>query len=381
MPAAGGAEFENILVGVFRKKGWRVRRRPAAGDMQADLLVDDGEKKYVVELKSASEARRDRLVPLLSQAILQAQAISRRFPEPAAPLAVVAAGRIPASVVDHLKQFAERNAPDVAIGIIDANGFRSFVGPGLEALDAASSRSAPGEILLSRRLPDLFSDANQWMLKILLGQKLPESLMSVPRAPIRNASQLAHAANVSIMSASRLVNHLKSRGFLEESDDHLGLVRIEELLEEWISANRHAAKQIPARWIIKGGPEQLLANLRNYNPPPECCLGLFAAANVLGLGFVHGAPQHIYLERVTLDSLNRLGLLVGESDRPPDVYIRVPVNRKAVFQPVVKRDGIPVADILQVWLDVSAHPVRGRGREQALEITRQVLTPLLRKYQ
>src|SRR5260221_8870244 len=117
-----GAEFERIVAAAFRKAGWRVRGRPAAGDMRADLVVDDGANKYVIEVKSASEGRRDRLIPLLSQAILQAQAFARQFPERAVPLAVVAARRVPASVADHIKQFAARHAPEVAIGVIDAEG-------------------------------------------------------------------------------------------------------------------------------------------------------------------------------------------------------------------------------------------------------------------
>jgi hypothetical protein len=41
------------------------------------------------------------------------------------------------------------------------------------------------------------------------------------------------------------------------------------------------------------------------------------------------------------------------------------------------RDGLPLSDVLQVWLDVSAHPAR--GREQAAEIRRQALAPLFVK--
>lgn len=382
MPAAQGTEFESILARAFRKRGWRVRRHPAAGDVQPDLVVDDGDQKYVVELKVASEARRDRLIPLLSQAILQAQAFARRFPEPVAPLAVIAADRIPASVTDHLKLFAEHNAPDVAIGIMDADGLRSFVGPGLEGLDAEPSRSSVAEISSPNRPPDLFSDLNQLMLKILLGQKLPEDLIHVPRVPIRNASHLARAADASVMSASRLVNQLTNYGFLDAHDEQLQLVRVDELLEQWRSASRHAAKEVPARWMVKGGADQLHEALEKYashpmQNEPQCGLGLFAAADALGLGFVRGAPQHIYLARLTLDSLTRLGLLVGESERPPDLYIRVPANWRAVFRPMVKRDRIPVADVLQIWLDVSSHPVR--GREQAREIERRVLKPMLAK--
>jgi hypothetical protein len=83
------------------------------------------------------------------------------------------------------------------------------------------------------------------------------------------------------------------------------------------------------------------------------------------------------LESVTLDSLNRLGLMVDRSDRDADVYIRIAVNREAIFRSSVRPDGFPVSDILQVWLDVSTHPAR--GREQAREIWRRVLKPVFGK--
>jgi len=380
--AQAGADFENILAEAFKKAGWRVRRHPAAGDMRADLVVDDGARKYIIEVKSAAEGRRDRLIPLLSQAILQAQAFARQFSERAAPLAVVAARRVPESVADHIKQFAERHAPEVAVGVIDAEGFRSFLGPGLGGLDAKPSLHAASRIVSPQHLPDLFSDLNQWMLKILIGQRLPASLIEIPREPIRNASQLAEAAKVSVMSASRLVNQLTSRGFLDESDQRLQVVRVEELLEWWASSNREAAKEIPAHWILKGGKDQLLAAVRQYTSgqihnQPRCCLGLFAAADALGFGFVHGVPPHIYLERLTLDSLNRLGLVVDQSNRPADVYLRIPVNREAIFRASVVHQGIPASDVLQLWLDVTTHPAR--GREQAREIERRVLKPLFGK--
>jgi hypothetical protein len=39
-------------------------------------------------------------------------------------------------------------------------------------------------------------------------------------------------------------------------------------------------------------------------------------------------------------------------------------------------DGVRVSDPLQVWLDVSPHPAR--GREQADLIFRQVIKPMIR---
>jgi hypothetical protein len=387
MLAGRAPDFRRILANLFRKGGWRVLRQPAAPDMRADLVVQAGKNRYVVEVKAASESRRDRLIPLLSQAILEAQASARRLPSLVAPLAVVASRRVPESVAQHLKRFAEQNAPGVAVGVIDSDGFRWFAGVGLEALNARPSRNAPRPMVPPQRVPNLFSDLNQWMLKILLGQRLPERLISVPRRQIRNASQLAEAAResgmgVSGMSASRFVNQLADRGFLDKGEEELKIVRVEELLELWIADNRSAANEIPARWIIKGGPTQLLAALREYasrkvhNQPP-CCLGLFAAADALGLGFVRGAVPHIYLERLNLDSMTRLGLDFSKSNRPADVMVRIPANPKAVFGALVKPEGIPVSDVLQVWLDVSTHP--GRGREQAREIRRRALSALFQK--
>jgi Holliday junction resolvase len=394
-------EFERILAQIFRQAGWRVQRSPRAGDMQADLLIEGGARRYVVELKNASEGRRDRLVPLLSQAILQVQSFARLFPEPAAPLAVVAARHVAASVAEQLKQFAGRHAPDVAVGVIDAEGFRSFAGPGLEGLEAnphrrAARHAAPAlerVVQGSQRVPDLFSDLNQWMLKVLLGQHLPESLISVPRAPIRNGSQLAVAARVSVMSASRFVNQLTCDGFLDEHSEYLQIVRAEELLERWVSARRGISRDVPARWIIKKSEKQLFAGVARYaaesnaglqrksprnsrirRPAPRCCIGLFAAADALGLGFVRGVSPHLYLERLDLDILRELGLSVEESGHRADLYIRVPSNREAIFRAAVWCEGLPVSDVVQVWLDTSTHPAR--GREQVDQIRRHALGPL-----
>jgi hypothetical protein len=373
-------EFEQILADAFKKAGLRVKRPASTVDEGADLVFEKDGTKYLVQLKVSSEGRSDRLIPLLSQAILQAHAYTQQN-RGAAPIAVVASRHIPAAVASQIREFARRYAPEVGVGVIDSEGLRSFIGFGLEALDAKPSRLRDSEVARAPRRPDLFSDLNQWMLKVLIGQRLPETLIEVPRDPVRNASQLANLASVSIMSASRFVNQLSERKFLHSRDDLLQIARVDELLDLWISANRDAADEVPARWIIKKGPDQLKSALRDYAAPhpsrsvikrvPRCCLALFAAADALGYGFVHGVPAHIYLESLTLDALGRLGLAVDPSGRPADVYIRKPANREAVFRACVTREGVPVSDILQVWLDASTHPAR--GKEQAREIRQRVL--------
>jgi hypothetical protein len=64
-----------------------------------------------------------------------------------------------------------------------------------------------------------------------------------------------------------------------------------------------------------------------------------------------------------------------EPGQPPDVYVRIPSAPQSVFRGAVRRDDVLASDILQVWLDVTDHPARGRA--QALEIERKVLHQLV----
>lgn len=372
------AQLESLVEGIFRKNAWKVRRHPSSQDTCADFVIERGKKKYVVEMKSAAEGRRDRLIPLLSQAILEAQGLARQS-DNASPLAIVGAKRVPVSVADHIRQFAERYAPGVAVGVIDLEGLRFFVGPELEGLNARPSKKA---VLSSSPRPDLFSDLNQWMLKILLGQNLPQELIAVPRGLIRNASQLAIVANVSVMSASRFVHQLADEGFLDDSGENLRIARADELLERWVAANRKMARDVSAHWILKKDQKQFFADVAEYaakSNRQRLCVGLFSAADALGLGFVHGISPHIYLESLNPDVLQKLGLSVlKDSGYRADVLIRIPAYREAVFRAAVIRDGLPVSDVLQIWLDASIHPAR--GIEQASEIRRRVLKPLFEKH-
>ena len=376
-------EFEALVANLFRQHGWRVKREPLLDGKTADLSVARGDQRYVIEIKCASEGRPDRLVPLLSQAILQARAYAQASPESAAPLAVVAAPAISPSAANNLLGFLAQFAPEVAVGILDREGFRYFVGPGLEKLNAAPPRRAHRQKLAAPESTYLFSDLNQWMLKVLLGPLLPEDLLHAPRREYLNASELAAAAEVSVMSAFRFVRQLKQEGFLDDHDEPLRLVRRKELLRRWQAANLRGAPELPLRWIIPiKSPRQLSAALHSYRvqsdvrnePVPRTCLGLFAAAESLGFSFVHGVPPYFYLESLDREVLSRIGLSPEGAEQKPDVYVRIPAFRESVFRAVVVRDGVPVADILQVWLDVSSHPARGES--QANEIRHRVLAPI-----
>jgi hypothetical protein len=379
-------EYLALLADLFEQNGWRVKASPRFGHKEADLLVSREDSRYIVELKVASEGRRDRLVPLLALAILQARAIAEASPQPAAPLAIIAAPVVSPSIVRSLQEFLAENAPDAAAGIFDREGFRFFVGPGLEGLNAPVPSRVRRQHHPSPESAHLFSDLNQWMLKVLLAPHLSEELLRAPRGEYRNASQLAEAAQVSMMSAFRFVRQLRQEDFLDSDSQILRLVRREELMHHWQAAHLRPAPELPLRWIVPVKNErQLPAALHAYSvhpglkrqPAPRACLGLFAAAESLGFGFVHGVPPYFYLESLDREVLHRMGLSPERAEHAPDVYVRVPVFRESVFRGAVEREGVPVADILQVWLDVGSHPARGAA--QAEQIRRRVLAPILEK--
>lgn len=345
--------------------------KEAEAAVRAILQRAKAVRKYSLRVRVASEGRSDRLVPLLAQAILEAASAGKR------PLAVVAAPRIAPPVAEQLLRFASEHARGAAIGIVDLEGLRHFTSPELAKFNLGPARRRVKRAA-QPPLPDLFSDLNQWLLKILLGQALPEDLITVPRELPRNAAHLARLAGVSVMTASRCVKQLASQGFLDDDGEHLQVVRIPELLDQWMAANRNNARIVAARWRLARGREQLVQSLRNFDfNSGRCCGALFFAAGALGFPMVHGVPPSLYLDSLRPQALARLGVTTEPSNRPPDLYIRVPSHPEAIFRASVQRSGVPVTDILQTWLDVAADPAR--GREQADEIRRRALKPLFKR--
>jgi hypothetical protein len=365
-PAASERErsAESRLAALFERVGWQVRRHTNAPGR--DLVVRRKGVEYAVEVKAAPEGRSDRLVPLFAQAVLQAaHAATGR----SAPLAVVAAPRISRRAAEQVMAFAQRYAPDAAAGVIDFEGFAIFRGPHLEELNA-EGKEFPASVRQSvRDSGALFSDLNQWMLKVLLAPEFPDALLASPRGQYRNASQLAGAANVSVMSAFRFVQHLEREGYLHESASHLHLVRREDLFSRWQALSARSPREVPMRFLLPGDTQ---AQLRRMVTSVPACLALFAAADALRLGFVSGVPPYVYVQRVRPeDLLAWRSLRACSPGEPPHIIIRQAPAPQSVFRGLVRPEGVAACDVLQLWLDVAAHP--SRGREQAEVIRKRVL--------
>ena len=363
-----GLRAKGLLVKAFQKAGWKVDRQPANGPHRPDMVVRRDQVAYSVEVKETAEGRADRLVPLWAQAWLQA---SRSAAPGCPPLAVVAAPKINRRAAERVLRFAAEYAPLGAAGVIDFEGLRLFRGSDLEELAASPATARVRQE--QRPQVNLFSDLNQWMLKVLLAPELPERLLSAPRSQYRNASQLAKAAAVSVMSAFRFLDQLRSDGYLDEGAPVVRLVRRDDLFSQWQAAAAiRSAREIPIRLLIRGDVRE---ELRRRAGAGQFCLGLFAAADALGLGLVQGVPPHIYVRTLHRRSPIWKGFVPSTSSERPDAILRQASAPESVFRGSVVANGIPVSDVLQVWLDASVHP--SRGAEQADLIRRRILARII----
>lgn len=356
---------EAHLTDIFKKAGWSVSTQRHS-DTAPDMLIERNGIKYAIQIKIVSEARGDRVLPIWSQAYLETKYAAKNDQN---PLPIILAPRIGRNLAMQLLDHAAKYAPDAAIGVLDTQGLRIFRGSGLDGLDseAAQNRKLPAG--KSPTPVNLFSDLNQWMLKVLLAAELPENLLTAPRDNYRNASDLSKSAKVSVMTAFRFIEQLDQENYLDRSAAGLKLVRRRSLFERWQSASRITALEIPIRYILRRTPEKEIERILFSN---TCCLGLFAAADKLNVGFVKGVPPIIYVPKLTEECLMSIGnIRPAEKHEQADVILRQSATPKSVFRGLVKVGKIPVSDILQIWLDTSSHPTR--GSEQAEFIHRTVL--------
>lgn len=387
LPSSRESHVTARLISFFEQVGAVYTEADQAPDGPAvdGEVIKDG-VRYTVEVKSLSEGRADRVIPLLSQAILQAQrcAAERHGTQ---PMAVLYVERAPESMFKKVVGFMDTYRPHAAIAIVTPDGrglvrWNDEVPYEIKSLDRATPRNRARLPGASGNAPpkrfNLFSDLNQWMLKVLLAPDIRDDLLNAPRHSYRTGSELATAAQCSQMSASRLLQHLRQEGFLDEYSGALRVVRRQELFKRWRAAAMRSVPEIPMRFTVRAAVEQQLQGLLQSDRV-QTCLALFSAADALGMGHVSGVPPYLYVPKLPSpanDLLNPAWATVTlYPEGAPDLIVRQPMAPEATFKGAVRRGGALCADIIQVWLDVSNHPTR--GQEQADHIYNTVLLPLI----
>jgi hypothetical protein len=391
------ADFETRLRQLLGDAGIDVLARGGSDGKRPDLEVRTNGRLFAIALKTASENRVDVLQGLMAAALLQARRQATLIDATALP--VVGVANLTDRSVAAVAEFIAREAPEAAWGMLDLHGRLVLRGLPDGEIAAHGERSRESH----RARPhdrDPFSDLGQWMAKVLIARRLPAELLAAPRVRVRRPRELARFAGVSEPTSARWVKLMRASGFLDEVRGELRLVRVREFFDRWQKkCSAQSRREIPARFILPSGKthEQLefaLAKFAHENtvafdpedPPryegqlrwklgPRACFALFEASRALGYAFVDGAPVHLYLEDISDDSLRHFALERAPADQAR-VRVIQPRWPEALFRGIVMRrtrtgNLVPTADVVQTWLDVLDHPVR--GRELAGELEREVL--------
>lgn len=351
-----------MVAEIMRSGGWKVDAS-ASSQGGPDLVIERNGERYAVEIKSLAEGRADRALPLLSLAILQAKARAKSTAH-AQPLAVLLVGQASPNLANHLRSFAHDYADGVKVGIVSEDGFRHFVGQPFEELNAEPKATKWSAARSSPQVVNLFSDLNQWMLKLLLANEIPEHLLSAPRINCRSGTELAAAARASAMSASRFLQQLRIEGFLDESANGPCLVRRRELFERWRAAVLRSTPEVPMRFVLRAPVRDQVRDLV-AKQSGNACLALFAAAEALQFGHVSGVPTYVYVPKMpTSEDRQWRGVRPVSPGETPDLILRQAAFPESTFRGAVQQSaGSAATDVIQTWLDVGSHPAR--GSEQA----------------
>lgn len=349
---------------------WQVAA--TGGGHPCDLVIEapDG-STFLASLKSSSEGRPDRVTALFAQALLQARAIARQ--EHGRPAVLIWVKTASPSLIKRVQDFHAQYADGEAFGVISGDGLQylSFPGVSHEIVDRHSQpHRRPHHGWPQSHL--VFSDRTQWMLKLLLAPEIPEALLTARREQYKSAADLARAAGVSAMTASRFVKALGEKGFLDQSAPFLKLVMRRKLADLWKATYKNQPDPVPVKFMVPGPPTALMERLVREHQPSF--LGLFAAAEALGAAHVRGVPPHLCVYDVETAS-HWDELRAARYGEKPDLLLERIRFPHSVGNGAVQRNGVYVTDILQVWLDVSAHPAR--GAEMASELEHGVLEKVI----
>lgn len=359
----------------LQQLGFRRRKKPSDDDA-IDVVVDDGRRRYAVAVKSIRDVRTSQLDGLLADAFLRLRAAASDL----VPMVVLVAPRWSAAMTRHVLAYRARYLGDCGVALLDADGGIELVAGDRHVIERAprkprSRSSGPNG--------NLFTDLNQWLLKILIKSswKIDAGYLTGPVGHYEAHRDLAAAAGVSVSRTWHLLELLRHGGFFTQS-----LIRIDDLLDRW----RHVSmrgRHLGVRWPLgTDAPlQRLQRSLRGLaswerveaggsvvtwkEPRRRACLGGVAAAYALGHGFVSGALPEVYVEHLDTVALQKFGVRAVETGESPHFVVVVPRFKETLFRACAPGvDGTPTADVVQTWLDVVDRPER--GSEQA-EILRQ----------
>ena len=396
---------ERRILDLLKKRGFRLREKEVRlsvedvdRELGIDYLVHWKDRSFALEVKVVQKLA-DWLFHSLSHSILVLQA-ARRLKEWDSLLAIYA-DSLDLRIVRRLKGQIALYAPDLWWIVADANGNlvahlpsgdEEEIGDlrkreralGFHPESVGSSPSFFNSHWSKQDSPMLsFSDLDQWLLKVLLFARSQAEGWGGPRGPIRNLAQLAKLASVSPPLVYRWAAAMERSGYLSKQRRRVPiLVSLNALLAEWRGRYRVSHnKQIACSSVFGDHSQEsfrgdFLNRLRQLpvNAPP-CALSGHQASWLYRLKHSDARSIHLYVSGESAGLMKHLQLVESQNAVAP-VMLLEPRHIRSVFGGLSRIDGVPVCDILQVYLDLYYLP--DRGREQAEFIHERMLEPIMR---
>lgn len=313
-------------------------------------------RRLAVEVKVLCARRANELPAALALASYQFKEEARR--NGAEPLVVFALPQWNPSVVEQLRTLCARF--DLGLGwavLSDDGGFAASL-PAFR-LERSHGPRAPGvKVPRIRQSVDPFTDANRWMLKLLLLRDVDMRFWGGPRGQFGGVQALSRAAGVTAESAYRFVRSLQANGFAKLDRGAFELVETGRLLMLWLGVD--ASKPLlwqPVRWT-RGKPDDISEVFGRDPAGPRYAVTNYEGCRRLGLLHATVPGIDIQVEADLEDAMRRLKL---EPAAPHESHFRIARARfpRSVFGGAVVANGVAISDALQLALDVRSHPARG----------------------
>lgn len=377
----------SMVQGALVELGFVIEREPVVpAGRHADLLARRGDQSYLVEVKHQVPFRKSQFLGAVAHGILELLDWRKRAPGSKPLLAVWVEGAKP-HAASELEAYLQQHSPDLDWLIVDAKGWRKWrvgddrgeaEGKGRE--DSQGLRALPGK-------SNPFAPRNQWMLKLLLLPGLDEKYWGGPSRRPASISAMAEAARVAKSHAWNLVALLERQGHLRRQGDRFMFPGLRRLMDDWCAFVRLRPDRVVGAKPVhpERSPDKAVAGLlaRLARRPlavaeagsAEMVVGGHRACHLLGLGRSNIESVRLYVSGAA-EALKRLDLVVAE-DGSEILEVVEPRAKDSVFRGSARTDGLPVADALQLYLDLRSSPAR--GFEQSEFLFERVLEPHFRR--
>ncbi|MEM7390708.1 MAG: hypothetical protein AAF492_00050 [Verrucomicrobiota bacterium] len=233
-------------------------------------------------------------------------------------------------------------------------------------------RSSPG---------GLFSENNQWLLKILLLAGIGKQYWGGPKELPQSISQLVVASGVSQSSVSSFIAKFESAGYLQRGPRGFRIHRHRELLNDWFHAikyNRVSPQPLQSLYGDELKEDVLLASIREYedkkgeNKGQSLAISHHLGCHLLGAGRSNVRMGWLLIRESSEHVLSSLNLAPSPSAVSNYYVVNISVSR-SILPGAIMENGVPVCDVLKCYLDVRSSAAR--GHEQAEFLYERILHP------